>query len=84
MVGYSKCMSEVHPVKSQIAIPLDEQDLREIFALLSSSANEEKRAVYDPSNRHHFGNERLDEEYHVTQEKREFAVDAWRAVAYFL
>jgi len=61
-----------------------EQDLQEIFALFTSPADEEKNRLYDASDRLFFRNERLDEQYQLSQEKREFAIDAWRAVAYFL
>ena len=64
-------------------MPSDE-DLREIFALFSSPTDEERRNVYEPSNPHYFALEDLAKEYDLTQERREFADDAWRAVTYFL
>lgn len=71
-------------MSTTLTVVLSEENLQEIFALFSSATNEEKDMVYDPSHRLFFKNERLDEEYHLTQEKREFAIDAWRAVTYFL
>jgi hypothetical protein len=65
-------------------INLEEQDLQEIFGLFSSVTGEEKHRLFDSSDRLFFRNEELDEEYQLNQEKREFAIDAWRAVAYFL
>jgi hypothetical protein len=61
-----------------------EEDLQEIFALFTSPADEEVSQIYDETSRFHFRKENLAEEYSLTQEKREFAIDAWRAVNYFL
>jgi hypothetical protein len=61
-----------------------EEDMREIFALFSSPTDEERQSIYEPSNPHYFSLEDLGEEYNLTQERREFADDAWRAVTYFL
>jgi hypothetical protein len=63
--------------------PTDEE-LQEMFALFSSPTDEERQSIYEPSNRLYFKLEELEQEYNLTQEKREFADDAWRAVAYFL
>jgi DNA repair photolyase len=61
-----------------------EEDLQEIYALFTSPADEEVSQIYDETSEFHFRKENLAEEYSLTQEKREFAVDAWRAVNYFL
>jgi hypothetical protein len=61
-----------------------EEDLRELFALFTSPADEEISQIYDEASKFHFKKENLSEEYSLTQEKREFAIDAWRAVNYFL
>jgi hypothetical protein len=71
-------MSSIDPL-----IPTEE-DLKEIFALFTSPADEEISQIFDETSRFHFGKENLAEEYSLTQEKREFAIDAWRAVNYFL
>jgi hypothetical protein len=63
--------------------PSDEE-LQEIFALFSSPTDDERRRIYEPSNHLYFKLEDLEQEYDLTQEKREFAYDAWRAVMYFL
>ena len=64
-------------------VPTD-QDLREIFALFSSPTDYERQQVYDETNAHFYGLEDLLSEYTLTQEKREFAEDAWRGVIHFL
>lgn len=61
-----------------------EDDLRELFALFTSTTQEEMNQVYSPSHRLFFKNENLDEEYTLVQEKREFARDSWRSVLCFL
>jgi hypothetical protein len=66
------------------SIHLSDEDLREIFALLSSPTVDEATQVYSESHRLFFKNENLDKEYVLQQERREFAVDAWRAVLLFL
>jgi hypothetical protein len=71
-------------MKSKIAIELTEQDFLEIFALFTSPVNEEREQVYDEASRFYYRKQNLAEEYSVTQEKKEFAVDAWRAITYFL
>ena len=69
---------------SQLKVHLTDQDFQEIFALFSSPSDDELHWVYDPASTHYFEKEGLGEEYYLTQEKREFAGDAWRAVTYFL
>lgn len=66
------------------SISLNEDDLREMFSLFSSSTKFERAQVYDAQSDHHYAKVRLSEEYSLTQEKGEFAFDAWRAVISFL
>ena len=65
-------------------ITLTEEDLRELFALFSSPTDEERHQVFDSSHSNFYKLENLEAEYSLTQERREFADDAWRAVTYFL
>lgn len=65
-------------------IVLSEDDLKEIFSLFSSTTKFEKKQVYDEKSEHYFRNIRLSDEYSLTEERREFALDAWRAVISFL
>lgn len=65
-------------------ISLNENDLREIFSLFSSPTEFERTQVYDCNSEHYFANVSLSDEYLLNQEKREFALDAWRAVISFL
>jgi hypothetical protein len=67
-----------------IDLVLSEDDLKEIFALFSSPTDEERAATYDPTSGSYYRAELLGEEYSLTEEKKEFAVDAWREVSYFL
>lgn len=66
------------------SIVLSEDDLKEIFSLLTSSTRYERDQVYDEGSDHHFLEVDLFNEYTLTEEKREYALDAWRAVIYFL
>ncbi len=65
-------------------ITLSEDDLKEIFSLFTSSTRYERDQVYDRHSGHHFSDVKPLEEYTLTEEKREYALDAWRAVIYFL
>ncbi|MGH7495429.1 MAG: hypothetical protein ACREOO_23980 [bacterium] len=65
-------------------ITLNEHDLKEIFALFSSVSTYELGQIYDRLHDNFYKNEILAEEYELTQPKREFARDSWRAVIYFL
>jgi hypothetical protein len=65
-------------------IVLTDEDLREIFALFSIPTDYERQQVYDEGGLHYYRREDLSSEYSLTQEKQEFAEDAWRAVTYFL
>ena len=63
---------------------LGEEDLKEIFAIFTSATEHEKRQIYDPCSRHYFRKVKLLEELELTAPKREYAIDCWRAVMYFL
>jgi hypothetical protein len=63
---------------------LSDEDMQELFALFSSPTDDELHQVFDPSHTNFYKLENLDTEYSLTQERREFAEDAWRAVTYFL
>jgi hypothetical protein len=65
-------------------VVLGDDDLRELFAIFSSPTDDELHQVFDPSHSNFYKREDLDAEYSLTQERREFADDAWRAVTYFL
>ena len=65
-------------------IALGESELKEIFALFTSTTKYERRQVYDPTDENYFLKENLSEEYELSEAKREYALDAWRAVLYFL
>lgn len=69
---------------SENGIVLSEDDLKEIFALFTSVTKFEKAQVYDEQGDHYFRRVQLSEEYALTEETREFALDAWRAVISFL
>ena len=69
---------------SSKSIALSEEDLSEIFSLFTSSTKYERDQVYDRNSGHHFLEVKLFDEYSLTEEKREYALDAWRAVIYFL
>jgi len=65
-------------------LEISEEDFKEIFALYTSSTKYERDQTYDVNCIHFFRNEDLNAEYSPSLDKREFAVDAWRAVLYFL
>ena len=69
---------------SESGIVLSEDDLKEIFALFTSATKFGKLQVYDEQGDHYFRKVQLSEEYSLTEETREFALDAWRAVISFL
>ncbi len=62
----------------------NDAELKELFALFSSASLYELRQIYDKNNDLFFMNEILSDEYELTESKREFASDSWRAVIYFL
>jgi hypothetical protein len=63
---------------------ISEKDLKEIFALFTSCSKYEREQIYDTSSSHFLEKEDLCLEYSLSQEKREFALDAWRAVIAFM
>jgi len=63
---------------------LDEEDLKEIFSLFTSPSNFEKRQVYQRDSGYYYLDVDLSEEYELSEEKREYAIDTWRAVISFL
>jgi hypothetical protein len=65
-------------------IALDEDDWKELFALYTSCTEEERRQIYQEGSPHYYQKTDLGAEYTYSAEKREFAVDAWRAVLFFL
>lgn len=65
---------------NQGKIVLEDKDLKEIFGLFTSPTKDEKAQMYQRGGAHYFENENLSEEYDLVQEKREYALDAWRAV----
>lgn len=71
-------------IASENGIDLSDDDLKEIFALFTSATKFEKLQIYDEQSEHYFHNVQLSEEYSLTEETREFAFDAWRAVISFL
>jgi len=65
-------------------IEFSETDLKEVFSLFTSSTAHELQQVDDPASEHYFERVDLMKEYELSYEKREFAVDALRAVFAFL
>lgn len=66
------------------AFELNDDLLKEVFALLTSSTNYEVELAYDAKNPDYWKNEDLTEDFDVTQPKREFALDALRGVLNWL
>lgn len=54
---------------------LSEDDLKEIYSLFTSSTHHERKQVYDELSEHYFLDVILADEYSLTEEKREFALD---------
>ncbi|PIR16271.1 MAG: hypothetical protein COV48_09985 [Elusimicrobia bacterium CG11_big_fil_rev_8_21_14_0_20_64_6] len=69
-------------VKKEIA--LDDDDLKNIFALFCSPTKQERAQAHEPTSVHHYSKVDLSGEYSLTQERREYSLDAWRAVLEFL
>lgn len=65
-------------------IQLSNEALKEIFALFSSPGKYEYEQIYKESKRLYYLKGNLNEEYSLTEEKKEYALDAWRAVILFL
>jgi hypothetical protein len=57
---------------------LNGEDLRELFELFSSPTDEELRQVLNPLHTNFYKHENLEGKPTLTQERREFAEDAWR------
>ena len=64
-------------------VELDDSDLKEIFALFTSPSEYEVAQIYDPQSEHYFQKVDLNKEYSLTEEQREYAIDALRAVIQF-
>ena len=65
-------------------IEFSERDFQEVFSLFTSPTRHELNQVDDPTNDHYFDRVDLMEQYELCFEKREFAIDALRAVLEFL
>jgi hypothetical protein len=65
-------------------IELTESDLQELFAPFSSATQEEILQIFSERSQHFYQAHDLNDEYELTEEKREYALDAWRAVLQFL
>ena len=65
-------------------VALTEDDLKEIFSLFTSCTKYEGDQIYDKNSGHYFLEVRPFDEYTLTEENHEYALDAWRAVIYFL
>ena len=65
-------------------VALTEDDLKEIFSLFTSCTKYERDQIYDKNSGHYFLEVRPFDEYTLTEENHEYALDAWRAVIYFL
>ncbi|MCW5971692.1 MAG: hypothetical protein KIT57_24570 [Blastocatellales bacterium] len=63
---------------------LNDEDLKEIFSLFSSPTTYERNEIYQKDSNHYFEKVNLSDEYELTEEKKDFALDAWRAVTFFL
>jgi hypothetical protein len=63
---------------------LSDRDLREVFSLFSSPTKYERDEVYQEEGSHYFEKINLSDEYELCEAKRDFALDAWRAVTFFL
>ncbi len=66
------------------SISFTESDLKEVFELFSGPSRYELRRMYDPRSEHFYERINLSDEYELTLPKREFALDALRAVLAFL
>ncbi|HEY2976037.1 MAG TPA: hypothetical protein VGJ48_26215 [Pyrinomonadaceae bacterium] len=71
-------------MKVDDTIQFSETDFKEVFSLFASSTTHELKQIDDPASEHYFERVDLMKEYELSYEKREFAVDALRAVFAFL
>jgi len=65
-------------------IEFSEGDFKEVFSLFTSTTAHELHQIDDPTSDHYFDRVDLMEQYTLCFEKREFAIDALRAVLAFL
>lgn len=71
-------------MKVDETIEFAETDFKEVFSLFASSTAHELHQIDDPASEHYFERVDLMKEYELSYEKREFAIDALRAVLAFL
>jgi hypothetical protein len=86
-VGYAQWIRGIRGrgrMTSKAKLILSDEDLQELVAFFPSPTDDELRQVLEPSHTNFYKLENLEAEYALTQERREFAEDAWRAVTYFL
>ena len=69
---------------SKFETHFEDGDLKELFSLFTCCTKFELSQVYDKNSDHFYEKVELSEEYSVTEEKSEIALDAWRSVLYFL
>ena len=65
-------------------IEFSELDFKEVFSLFTSPTAHELHQIDNPTDDHYFDRVDLMEQYELCFEKREFAIDALRAVLAFL
>lgn len=65
-------------------ISLNDADFKELFSLFCSPTSYEVSQIYSKESGFYFEKVELQEEYELSQEKKEFAIDAWRSVLIFL
>jgi hypothetical protein len=68
----------------KLKMELSDDEIREIFALYTSCTKYERDQIYDESSEHYFLNVDLCEEYEQVGPTKEYALDSWRAVLFFL
>lgn len=61
-------------------IYIEDADIQEIFGLFTSATKYERDQIYDPSSPHYYKRLNILEECSISEEKKEFALDAWRSV----
>lgn len=69
---------------SDQGISFSDMELKEIFELFSSCTEHELNQIYDLDRGAYLERVNLSEEYELTLPKRDFALDAVRAVLFFL
>jgi hypothetical protein len=63
---------------------LTEKEYKELFELFSSPTKYERKQIYDKDNEHFYEKIDINKEYELTESKKDYAIDIWRAVIYFL